>query len=381
MKLLSASEGWVLSGTLGRRTLLWTTTAGREWTEITPPAAQCVSTAIRSAFFLNTHLGWALFDRYRNFQDDALEEIDLASTRDSGTTWSTMPVKIPAEYTDKKALRGSGSLYFADSEHAWIGIGFEDLGSGGYGSLGLATSDAGITWHQVEIPGPFMFLNAQVGWAVVNGMRVGGSGRIELQVTRDGGSNWTEVRVDALHPQTQCSALTLPIFEDATRGFFAATGCVSDDELAVVLFETTDRGETWRRSRVLNVGPERLNQVTSTVVNSDWIVAYQDPSSATLAVRGAQGKQEHDISNYLRDESMRYINPPGPLSFATSNDGWMQGNARLLATSDGGASWSQIGGRLPSRMRRSSGSPARLVHPLEPAGVDSNNWKKPNEAK
>lgn len=355
MKLLSASEGWVLSGDqFSSRTLLWTTTAGREWKEITPPAAQCVYTDISSVFFLNTHSGWVLIDRNGKGQNETLEEIDLASTRDSGTTWSITPVKIPRRYTVKKNLRGSGSLYFADFDHGWIGVSFEDLDTGGYGSLDLATSDAGRTWHQVELPGIFMFVNARRGWAVVDGMHVGGSGQIELQATRDGGTTWTEVMVAALHGKAPvtCAAYDLPIFENVDHGFFAARYCGSDDESAAELFETTDGGETWRRSRVLSLGGERLMQIASTVANSDWIVAYQDRNSATFAVLGKQGKTEHDISTYIRPEGRRYVNFPDKLSFVTPKVGWMRwGNGFILATSDGGATWSQIGGRPPWLIR------------------------------
>jgi hypothetical protein len=97
-------------------------------------------------------------------------------------------------------------------------------------------------------------------------------------------------------------------------------------------------------------------------------VLVRQTSEPRQMERDLPGKSEHDISTYLRDETMRYVNPPRPLSFATPNDGWMWGNARLLATSDGGASWSQIGGRLPLPTRGPiAGSPPTPVYPDWPA--------------
>ena len=126
MKLLTASQGWVLTD---GNYLLWTTTGGTEWRDISPPTPASAPAGQRngifSAFFLDSRRGWALFHLWHRSSDqsgDDRPEFSVASTSDGGATWSVAPVDTSAFDPRAFTLVGSGRIAFADSLHGWIDL-------------------------------------------------------------------------------------------------------------------------------------------------------------------------------------------------------------------------------------------------------------------
>jgi hypothetical protein len=360
MKLLAPNVGWALS--TGR--LMWTSSAGAKWENITPPAAK--DDLISAIFFLDTSRGWVLLKRGKPDIPGRLQ-FDLASTGNAGATWSVAPLRMP-DWLSGSLFGGGASLAFADPSHGWLALyaGPNDV-SRGQGSI-LATSDGGISWMPTHPPnhgraeaglaGPIVMVTPQFGWMV------SGAANEVLLVTRDRAKTWNTVELESpvktsqmreydrnldlfeqrshqapplgvanlerkqpLHPSY--AAYDLPTFEDSSHGYI----CVTYPGVTV-LFVTEDGGVTWKPDRVVEgrpLGP-------SAMVGATWITGRVSKNGVPK------------LANIARAATIAPSTLPGPedrpaygISFATEIQGWVLTNdSKLLATNDGGATWTDI---------------------------------------
>ncbi len=190
MKLLAPNVGLATNGPQ----LLWTSSGGSEWEDITPPGPK--DGWISDIFFLDTRRGWVLF---AHGEPDIIGglQFDLASTDNAGASWSMRHVAVPER--KYPGLLNGGILAFADSVHGWLGLGAGmSAGSRGTGVL-LATGDGGETWKLAtatgwdkdEAIGSMLMLTPERGWMV------GGGANEELLVTRDGGRTWQRIELES----------------------------------------------------------------------------------------------------------------------------------------------------------------------------------------
>jgi hypothetical protein len=118
MKLLTPNVGWTISGRrFGRQPrLLWTTNGGTDWKDITPPHPN--DAVMHRIFFLDASYGWVAFAR-GDFPGNV--RFVLASTKDSGATWSVSPLNMPDEVSGSN-FNGGASLSFVDPAHGWLAL-------------------------------------------------------------------------------------------------------------------------------------------------------------------------------------------------------------------------------------------------------------------
>ncbi|MGB3549499.1 MAG: hypothetical protein WA993_02330 [Candidatus Binatus sp.] len=365
MKLLAPNVGWAMN--LGR--LMWTSNGGTEWEDITPPAA--TGAMISAVFFLDANHGWVLFAHEEPDVPGALQ-FDLVSTDNAGAAWSA-PLTIIKGGGSGAVFAGAGWLAFADSEHGWLA-----LGSGrtfvGHGGL-IATSDGGRSWVSPRHPahrhgdaslaGPMVMVTPQFGWLV------GGGANDELLVTRDGAKTWQRIELEspvktdqmreydrnfeqfessfqALPPAAaklareraqeedhSYAAYDLPTFEDPKHGYV----CVTYPGV-VVLFATKDGGVTWKPDRVLTGLQEHSEgeKVVSAMADSTWITGRVPKDAMPQLRKLGPGASATDSTMPAPEAS-----GVSQMSFATANQGWIVTNeSKLLATNDGGATWTDI---------------------------------------
>src|ERR1700690_2868467 len=206
MHLLSPGFGWVPSGS----SLFWTTDNGKQWKNITPPLQD---KGMVSAFFLDTSTGWVLLagsgDEEPGAKFPAEPKFDLASTNDSGTTWSLTHLRVPVEPSEY-TLVSQGYILFTDASHGWMNLDVQSS-SNFHSGLLFRTLDGGKSWAWSPGAGAgrLRFIDHQNGWIV-------SPEGDELGVTHDGGKTWTQVSLTA-PPQVRPAETVvyhLPVFAE-----------------------------------------------------------------------------------------------------------------------------------------------------------------------
>jgi photosystem II stability/assembly factor-like uncharacterized protein len=338
MQLLSSDTGWALRE--GR--LYWTTDNGAKWKEITPQTA--LQGGITAAFFLNTSAGWALITR-GNKSTGEVSGWDLASTTDSGATWSAIPIEVPNLNANELTITQALAVNFSDVSDGWIAFA---VGSAGMrGGFVLETNDGGRTWHDVRGftggSGVVRFINRKDGWV---------SGWDErLYSTHDGGNHWTRVSLEApskIYPADPTYGL--PTFLDSRSGFLPVNYSEAGKS-AMVLFATKDGGRNWKPIRVLSNLPETSvgHMFGNSIVDSTWIVAAGASSENGLPLikLGPKGTIEVARGRYVGAAAAlgtHFGGVSASLSFASAGEGWAccGPQTTLLSTTDGGANWLDI---------------------------------------
>lgn len=355
--MLSPTEGWALASPTAK--LWWTTDGGGHWRQITPPTQ--VPETILSVFFLDTRVGWALLED-TSAGDDSVQ-FDLASTTSSGAKWDVHRLSIPelvsrVNQSTKRAQSTPnaawgfvrGSIVFTDSLHGWMYVcpDIEDL------SDTLITSDGGRTWHHAHVdelhidPERIVLLTPEIAWVTDTG---------RLFTTHDGTKTWRQV---SLPGPTQLSKwfgdgvvedetfYSSPVFQDPKHGFEVATysGFKKAQWTTAVLFETFDGGITWRAVGVLANVPFMEHPISSTVVDSTWLIAraplYALPMVTILQPGEWTNGIDSSTAGYQSELKMTFISPAR---------GWLIMEGALLSTEDGGASWSNVTPDWPEETR------------------------------
>ena len=345
--MLSPSEGWALSGPETK--VWWTTDGGGQWRQITPSTQ--VPETILSVFFLDTRVGWALLEDKDAGSDSA--QFSLASTTSGGAKWEIHRLSIPelvsrVNQSTKEVQsipnRASGVIKglmtFADPLHGWIYVcpDIEDL------SDTLITGDGGKTWQHAHIdelhidPESIVLVTPEIAW-------LNDTGR--LFTTQDGAKTW---RVVSLPVPTKFSRwfpiadrdeefYSSPVFQDPKHGFEVVTYSWFKKLRwrNAVLFETLDGGATWQAAGLLNNLPFREQPISSTVVDSTWLIprapTYALPMVTVLHLGERANAIEFDEYGYRSEFKMSFIN---------SARGWLIMDGALLSTRDGGGSWSDV---------------------------------------
>jgi photosystem II stability/assembly factor-like uncharacterized protein len=412
MKLLAPGIGWAeisvahYSSEKEDHVVYWTTDNGKHWRNITPPVAP--GEDLSDLFFLDTHHGWAIFERSKDetktigeapmqrsgfLRASVTEEtqnklhLAVATTIDAGVTWSMKGFALALEdYFPKKDLWTLNSIdvagiAFADQLHGWLQLVYW-IGMHGHGSLLLVTSDGGKIWNKASAyPRPkfpdMVLVTPNEGW--VFGTIEPDGEPMSLFVTRDGTKSWQELSaqpfedpddVKKWHPMlvqargelgaegATCEVHRPPVFQDPAHGFFEED-CRNADAVAdidgrpesmhtTVLFATSDGGRTWKQDRMLRNFAGSCN--SSTVVDSIWIVPVKQSGDHALlrVAAGATvdaGKDNGSSSGYSMCEAR--------LSFVTPAQGWMladqEDKGALSSTIDGGRSWTTITPRRGGR--------------------------------
>jgi len=359
MKLLTRDVGWASS----RQKVFWTSDAGRHWKDITPHAEDRES--IASVFFLDGSRGWVLFSEY----DEPQPRFDLATTTDAGGNWSHTTL-VTAGLTPVEATLGTTArMYFLDSLHGWINLSAVSSAAAHSGAA-LTTLDGGKTWNWVQkgagSAGAVVFNTITDGWIV-------SPAGDALYATHDGSKSWQGVSLRApaeMHLAGAVSTYRLPIFQDGKHGFISVA--FSDGTNGAELqFATSDGGIDWRFSRVL---PPTGG--ADAIVQSFWMavsLSKQHVLSITrLALQSnptAPATVSADVGRFAGLHELG--GPPDSreeVSFVDVDNGWVLAG-ELLATADGGGTWTDITPTKARPMSRVAPVPApRLQWPAAGKG-------------
>jgi photosystem II stability/assembly factor-like uncharacterized protein len=253
----------------------------------------------------------------------------LLHTSNGGRTWSRLHDFVAS------ASRSPGpfgeSLDFVDRAR-----GFAALGGRIYRSL-----DGGRTWSPLPFRcggsffafGGVAFVNAQRGYAICGSQAATDEQSKELFTTADGGSHWRLLTRTAKH------GVGLPWigFADGLAFPAAGVGYLSADRAGI--YRTSDAGHSWRT--VL------FTDDTYAVEDASWIDAH---SGFVLLFNSGLARTDnggvHWRQLYPRPPGL----PTGPVSFSSATEGVGAGTPGLLgspgaiiATSDGGRTWSHRG--------------------------------------
>lgn len=344
MDLLSPQAGWVLHG----ERLLWTEDGGASWQDRTPEGL--ATDHILGVDFLDASQGWLA---RQTAQADSLPVLSVLRTTDGGASWQASPLPLSPEDAFTIA---AASPHFIDSRTGWIAL---KVQSGINFSLGrlFATQDGGVTWQERTLPlgEPVRFVDRTHGWVV------GGPSGEQLFHTLDGGVTWQAQSLPLPDPAGyEAAYLGLPQFTDALHGRLPVT-LAGSEASQLALFETSDGGATWhlaaRQALDASTPPASALPFSLEASGGWWAAAGRLYRAATggnapvaqsaagltgdvLALDFADGEtgwvlaQEGSCTGTKLAHGERL--PPGyePLRCQLST--------RLLTTSDGGSSWSEL---------------------------------------
>jgi photosystem II stability/assembly factor-like uncharacterized protein len=218
---------------------------------------------------------------------------EVLATSDGGRTWRT-------QWAGR--CSSLGNLTFSDPSHGWVAA----------GSFLLRTSNAGATWTKVGLGkgaqvSAVAFADSEHGWAVGHG----------VLATTDGGSTWTR-EVSASTPLSDIAAV------DPHHAWACGEGGG--------VIATTD-GRTWTRLRPFEKAEWSPTAMSFGDASHGVMVGGEGPSNllwtsdggVTWNPAGSSAAASYDDGNAI--------------SFADESHGWVVGGS-VLATSDGGATWS-----------------------------------------
>jgi photosystem II stability/assembly factor-like uncharacterized protein len=338
MKLLTPDVGWAATS----KKLFWTSDGGAHWKDITPRTE--AQRSILSVFFVDAASGWALlaYSGKENPKTSISETLfDLASTNDSGASWSVQHLDVP-DPDPSRGLSGEAWLDFADSQHGWIEIRMNGSTAMSIGVL-RATDDGGKTWRSLGVPaaGPIRFVTPTDGWLEGGPTEDVTQG---IYVTRDGGKDWTIVTLKAppeirpnVHPTYE-----LPEFIDKNTGLLLVTFSEPNDEApTLALFTTKDGGQTWNLGSTLDEGETSWQTTTA---SSGWLAAGC-PGGRFALVRAHIETASKTSPAESSSGSICTIAGGGivQITFASTNRGWLLlSSGELFATQDGGITWEKM---------------------------------------
>ena len=329
MHLISNASGWALAD----NRLLFTTSFGKEWRDITPP----VDGNLLGVNFLSPAKGWVVTTEQHSLM--------LGATIDGGTSWSFQPLLSPSGY-EKYGPGDRVDVQFLDSANGWVLV---KLVSGSNFSQGLLlrTSDGGNTWQEnpnVPSAGRIHFTNEKDGWLV------GGPQEDQLYSTHDSGLTWA--RVEIKPPVNDAvPAFDLPVFQNANEGMLPVT-FTGGDRSVLAIYRTNNAGETWSFSSSLPVSEPLPAGITvpSATLPDALLAATSSDLSLTILKHGKAVRKTPAVATA---QTRAHI---GAVSFTSETSGWLlvvdggcedfkqrcKQTSRLFATNDGGASLTEI---------------------------------------
>jgi photosystem II stability/assembly factor-like uncharacterized protein len=330
MKLLTSRIGWAAS----EGHLLWTTTGGEKWDDITPQMS--AQQKIGGVFFLNTSTGWVLIS-WSDEKDE--QQFKLAFTDNAGATWSAKSVIVPwARYPED--FSGGGSIYFVDRLHGWMVL--EILSAALAPGMMLFTEDGGKTWNATaDDPGrrgSLCFFGKR------DGVLAGGPQDTELWITHDASTSWQQV---SLAPPSQALPANFPTYgapvcNEDKHGFLPVTftptiyPAQESFSTVLVLFATDNAGRDWKVYKILSGLPDMSHgyPLVISIAGDKLFAIISAQRKTTLFAVGP--------THAGSQTSTPVVGPVSSLIFVDSSHGWALTRNQLFSTQDGGASWVKI---------------------------------------
>ncbi len=300
LSFVNGDDGWAVLylQNQNKNLLAHTSDGGSTWT------AERFAWNPGSVDFVDASHGWATGD------DPPLRKDGVWSTANGGRTWKFHPVPL---------AWGFSSIDFIDATHGWAVGGYSIVNDPMAGSVAaiFATSDGGTSWHRQSLAtdGQWLhtvsFVNADDGWAVGTGSDMGGAGIVFA--TTDGGATWSP---QSAGTDWDLSGVT---FVDATHGWLPEGSSI---------YATTDGGATWTA--------HDAGISTTAVSFADDLHGYAVGPGGAMATTTDGGLTWQARSTTTPGGGVPLLSA---LAFPDATNGWAVGDHVILATADGGATW------------------------------------------
>jgi len=237
--LVAPGTGWAAS----LQHLYWTADDGRRWREITPLRVR-PDELIQVVYFADRQHGWVPL--MSTFQDQP-PRLQVAMTRNGGTSWSYVEVDLTHVDYVLSAPPGIASMSFSDRMHGWMLIDASSSQLSRRGYL-FRTMDGGTHWKLLPIPpidGGISFGSARNG-VLTDALNPYSDAAVWH--TKDGGRTWTASSLPLPESCPKC------VVDQISRAFFYDAGDAmltaiirtpGIDSFVSVEYGTTDGGATW----------------------------------------------------------------------------------------------------------------------------------------
>jgi photosystem II stability/assembly factor-like uncharacterized protein len=339
--MIGPHEAWAATS----RRLALTLDAGQEWTTITPKGVRAES--IRAIFFSDPMHGWVAVSPNPYVLHP---ELSILSTSDGGATWSG------SEISDPDLLSIAGVRLTFVGNHGWVSVDEQSPGGSNEISHLYSSADSGKSWSVLArppVPGELKFTSETEGWLA------GGVGTQSLWRTLDGGSSWSQVKLQ-LPAEVEESMVSYgtPEISESGSGLLPVTFSKPEYETEVGIYESDDRGDDWTLGSVTPIaGATEPGLAVETTFPDAEEVAIVDPDSSNLAIvadEPAAGSAEGARSSAAQPSSRRVVETKGlPSAALVDLTGDRSGLALvngsscpacseegvLYFTEDGGQSW------------------------------------------
>lgn len=273
-------------------------------------------------------------------------EVLTHRTTDGGETWSTNRQTVSlgrGEYV-------GGSLAVHRAGTAWL-MARAQTSSAGSSAVLLRTSDAGATWSTFALPvaGAIRFSTPSHGWLA------GGAVANQLYETHDGGETWQAKELPPGAQRSPGTTLTGPHFFTPASGVLPVQQQLDTGGSVLRFFTTTDAGRSWAAKGE----PLRVHRGGSIFDGEFSLASFVDESTWYVLADSLLVTRDGG-ETFLPVRSDRDLSNVSQMAFPSVDDGWVKltlnpcsgaradtdphrsdcaNEARVLRTSDGGASW------------------------------------------
>jgi photosystem II stability/assembly factor-like uncharacterized protein len=295
---------------------------------------------VTSVAFVDATHGWAVAHALKKESSGTVtyDAPVILTTSNGGASWKTQDSGIAG---GNAALNG---VTFVDAAHGWT------VGGNGNGCVILATDNGGATWKAQDASSAgssaelnkVAFVDAIHGWAVGGDRSLSGGGAPVILATNDGGMTWEAQ--DASGSNVSLSGVA---FVDVAHGW-----AVGNNDSGPVILATSDGGATWETQYARTVGGNApLSSVAFADATHGWAVGMsdQDEASTSVILATSDGGATWNVQDAGAVARRAVL---GTVTFVDVARGWAVGRSMkkesdgsvtysplILATSDGGATW------------------------------------------
>lgn len=170
----------------------------------------------------------------------------LLATRNGGQTWALQPL---AGWPDNGG-RLDAPTFFDATRGILVGEGLDST------AFIAATSDGGLTWSRISLPGPVApagsFIDPEHGWVIAGSADLNENDAsldgvlAPLYRTDDGGATWSRVQTDLRLVTPNGRVQELDFVNEQVGFAIAVRGVPYDVAGERVLYETQDGGRSWK---------------------------------------------------------------------------------------------------------------------------------------